>query len=204
MAPDIPLRCCNPSIIWARIVSARRAREMIGPSGRAADGARVGGCPRSLNGQSAPASGTRRCPSHPGEDGARRGSASGDSRRLGRQRPRAQAAHPQGRSAGQGTGDFRSTKKCIHARRMRIEETIRDLRSHRSGFELRCARTRCPERLEALLPVAALASFIRWRLGLAARHRQWVRHFQANTERCRTVVSIPPRALDHADGARGS
>ena len=57
-------------------------------------------------GQSAPASRTRRCLSRRGEDGARRGRASGDSRRLGRQRARAQAAHPQSRSAGEGAGDF--------------------------------------------------------------------------------------------------
>jgi len=46
-----------------------------------------------------------------------------------------------------------------------------------------------PERLEALLLVAALASFILWLLGLAAAHRQWARHFQANTERRQPVLS---------------
>ena len=70
-----------------------------------------------------------------------------------------------------------------------MEETIRDLKSHRFGFALRYARTRRPARLEALLLVAALASFILWLLGLAARDRQWARHFQANTERRRTVLS---------------
>lgn len=79
--------------------------------------------------------------------------------------------------------------KRIYAQRMQIEETIRDLKSHRFGFALRYARTRRPERLEALLLVAALASFILWLLGLAARDRQWARHFQANTERRRTVLS---------------
>ena len=79
--------------------------------------------------------------------------------------------------------------KRIYAQRMQIEETIRDLKSHRFGFALRYARTRRPERLEALLLVAALASFILWLLGLAARDRQWARHFQANTERRRPVLS---------------
>ena len=46
---------------------------------------------------------------------------------------------------------------------MQIEETIRDLKSHRFGFALRYARTKRAERLEALLLVAALASFIRKR-----------------------------------------
>ena len=79
--------------------------------------------------------------------------------------------------------------KRIYAQRMQIEETIRDLKSHRFGFALRYARTKRPERLEALLLVAALASFILWLLGLAGANRQWTRHFQANTERRRPVLS---------------
>ena len=77
----------------------------------------------------------------------------------------------------------------IYAQRMQIEETIRDLKNHRFGFALRYARTKCPERLEALLLVAALATLILWLLGLAATERQWIRHFQANTERRRPVLS---------------
>ena len=72
---------------------------------------------------------------------------------------------------------------------MQIEETIRDLKSHRCGFALRYAQTKRAERLETLLLVAALASFILWLLGLAASDRQWTRHFQANTERRRRVLS---------------
>ena len=79
--------------------------------------------------------------------------------------------------------------KRIYAQRMQIEETIRDLKSHRFGFALRYARTKRAERLEALLLVAALASFLLWLLGLAAADRQWTRHFQANTERRRPVLS---------------
>ena len=79
--------------------------------------------------------------------------------------------------------------KRIYAQRMQIEETIRDLKSHRFGFALRYARTKRPERLEALLLVAALATLILWLLGLAATDRHWVRHFQANTERRRPVLS---------------
>ena len=79
--------------------------------------------------------------------------------------------------------------KRIYAQRMQIEETIRDLKSHRFGFALRYARTKRAERLETLLLVAALASFILWLLGLTAADRQWTRHFQANTERRRPVLS---------------
>ena len=37
--------------------------------------------------------------------------------------------------------------------------------------------------------VAVLATFFLWVVGLATRARQWTRHFQANTERRRNVLS---------------
>ena len=80
--------------------------------------------------------------------------------------------------------------KRIYAQRMQIKETIRDLKCYRSGFALRYARTKRPERLEALLLIAALATLILWLLGLAASERQWHRHFQANAERRRNVPSM--------------
>ena len=79
--------------------------------------------------------------------------------------------------------------KRIYAQRMQIAETIRDLKCHRFGFALRYAQTKRPERIEALLLVAALASFVLWLLGLAVADRQWAGHFQANTERRRPVLS---------------
>lgn len=85
-----------------------------------------------------------------------------------------------------GTG---SLVKRVYTRRMQIEETFRDLKSHRWGFGLRYARTTNPVRLEVLLLVGVLATFVLWLLGLAATARQWMRHFQANTERGRTVLS---------------
>ena len=42
---------------------------------------------------------------------------------------------------------------------------------------------------QELLLISALATLILWLLGLAARERQWGRHFQANTERRRNVLS---------------
>ena len=79
--------------------------------------------------------------------------------------------------------------KRIYAQRMQTEETIRDLKSHQFGFTLRHVRTKRPERLEALLLVVAPALFILWLLGLAAADQQWARHFQANTELRRPVLS---------------
>ena len=40
-----------------------------------------------------------------------------------------------------------------------------------------------------MLLIAALATFILCLLGLAASWRQWVRHFQSNFERRRTILS---------------
>ena len=76
-----------------------------------------------------------------------------------------------------------------YARRMEIEETFRDLKNHRWGFALRYARTTRPQRLEVLLLISALASLVLWLMGLAARARHWARHFQANTDRHRDVLS---------------
>ena len=53
------------------------------------------------------------------------------------------------------------------------------------------ARSSVPERLEILLLIAVLAHFVLWLVGLAAHARGWSRHFQANTERSRPVLSLP-------------
>jgi hypothetical protein len=83
-------------------------------------------------------------------------------------------------------------KKVVraYASRMQIEEAFRDLKNHRWGSGLRYARSSVPARLEVLLLVALLAHFILWLLGLAAHARDWTRHFQANTERARPILSM--------------
>ncbi len=82
-----------------------------------------------------------------------------------------------------------SLVKRLYTRRMQIEETFRDLKNHRWGFGLRYARTASPMRLEVLLLLGVLATFVLWLLGLAATAHRWMRHFQANTERRHTVLS---------------
>ena len=74
---------------------------------------------------------------------------------------------------------------------MQIEETFRDAKSHRWGFALRYARSRSVARLEVLVFLTALAQLVFWLLGLAARSLNLARHFQANTERKRHVLSVP-------------
>lgn len=86
-----------------------------------------------------------------------------------------------------------SGKAVVRAyqKRMQIEEAFRDLKNHRWGFGLRYARSKNTKRLEILLLIAHLASILLWLCGVAGQAKQWTRHFQANTERKRTVLSIP-------------
>jgi hypothetical protein len=79
--------------------------------------------------------------------------------------------------------------KRLYAQRMQIEETFRDAKCHRWGFGLRYARCNNAKRIEILLLLAALAALVLWLIGLAARSLNLARHFQANTERKKPVLS---------------
>lgn len=78
---------------------------------------------------------------------------------------------------------------AIYRTRMQIEETFRDLKSHRYGWSLEDVRCRTPARIDVLLLIAALATIVMHALGLAARHLKLDRGLQANTERARHVFS---------------
>lgn len=85
-----------------------------------------------------------------------------------------------------------SANRVVRAyeKRMQIEETFRDLKSHRWGYGLQYARSRSTQRLENLLLITTLATLATWLVGLAAKANGWMRHFQANTESRRPVLSI--------------
>lgn len=74
--------------------------------------------------------------------------------------------------------------------RMQIEETFRDLKSHRWGYGLQYARSRSTERLANLLLLTTLATLVTWLAGLAAKAMDLTRHFQANTVSDRAVLSV--------------
>ena len=88
------------------------------------------------------------------------------------------------------TPGMTKTVMNLYRKRMQIEETFRDLKDDRWGFGLALARSRHRKRREMLLLIAALATWALWLLGLAARARRWQRHFQANTESRRDVLSV--------------
>ena len=77
----------------------------------------------------------------------------------------------------------------IYRARMQIEESFRDLKCARFGLALAYHRSRRTERLRVLLLIAALALLVLWLIGTAARQRGIARHYQANTERRRVVLS---------------
>lgn len=78
----------------------------------------------------------------------------------------------------------------LYRLRMKIEESFRDIKSHRFGFALRLARARRITRMHVLLLIAALATLVAILAGLVTKARGWTRHFQANTERREPVLSL--------------
>lgn len=78
----------------------------------------------------------------------------------------------------------------IFARRMRIEQTFRDVKNFRWGWSLRHCGSRSRQRLELLLLVGALALLVQQIVGRAAENLELAREHQANTERRRRVLSI--------------
>lgn len=77
----------------------------------------------------------------------------------------------------------------LYAQRMQIEETFRDLKSHRYGYAMDYSRSRDRKRLETLRMVGALGMWLQCLVGLAAVAKGLARDFQANTEKRRTVLS---------------
>jgi hypothetical protein len=77
----------------------------------------------------------------------------------------------------------------VYRLRMQIEETFRDLKSTRWGYALDYTRSRSALRLENLLWLTTLATLATWLVGMAAEAADLMRHYQANTERKRRVLS---------------
>jgi Transposase DDE domain len=84
------------------------------------------------------------------------------------------------------------TKKVVkkYSTRMQIEEGFRDLKSSRYGFGFENAYSKTPARIEILLLVAMLASFIAWLTGYLAEKNGLHLQFQSNTVKNRRVLSL--------------
>lgn len=86
--------------------------------------------------------------------------------------------------------------------RMKIEESFRDLKSHRFGFGLNNTGTKTKERLEVLLLISNIAVLVAWLIGKIVV--SYGRHYayQANTTKTRRVLStffIGCRAIKKPD-----
>jgi len=78
---------------------------------------------------------------------------------------------------------------ALYAKRMQIEETFRDAKSHRFGWSLGDVRLSTHHRVAALLVLAALALVVVTLIGMGAERRGTHRAYQANT-RERRVLSF--------------
>ncbi|ALX92437.1 MULTISPECIES: IS4 family transposase [unclassified Serratia (in: enterobacteria)] len=77
----------------------------------------------------------------------------------------------------------------LYSRRMQIEQNFRDEKSPRFGYGLRLSRSQGWGRLAVLSVVAAMASLVMWLTGYMAEKKQLHRHYQANSEKGRRILS---------------
>lgn len=84
------------------------------------------------------------------------------------------------------------SKKIIklYEKRMQIEEEFRDTKSHRYGFGLRYSLSNIGRRLEILLLIAALATFMCWLISLSALRKKQQLDYQSNSIKTGGVLSI--------------
>ncbi len=78
----------------------------------------------------------------------------------------------------------------LYRLRMQVEESFRDLKSHRFGLGLNYHRSSSATRLQMLLLIANLAFIVLWLLGLATVFSGQHYQFQANSIRHKRVLSI--------------
>lgn len=78
----------------------------------------------------------------------------------------------------------------IYRQRMRIEENFRDTKSQRDGFGLNESRTACVKRMNVLLLIGALATFICWLSGLYIENKGAAASYQAHSAKFKNVLSL--------------
>ena len=78
----------------------------------------------------------------------------------------------------------------IYKKRTQIEEGFRDLKSSRYGFSFEDSHSKKRERIEILLLIGSLASFIAWLIGWAMEKSKQHYQFQSNTVKTRRVLSL--------------
>jgi Transposase DDE domain len=89
----------------------------------------------------------------------------------------------------------------LYAKRMQIEETFRDAKSHRFGWFLGTVRLSTPARVAVLLALAALAYLVTTLIGMAVERSGRHRAYQANTVKRRvlSLLALATTALHRAE-----
>lgn len=90
----------------------------------------------------------------------------------------------------------------LYAQRMRIEESFRDTKNLRWGQGLEITRSRSAERLQILLLVGHLASFVQRLIGEAAKQRQLALQFSPTNRQSRPQISVLTLARRLLDAPR--
>lgn len=78
----------------------------------------------------------------------------------------------------------------LYSKRMQIEQNFRDDKSQRYGFSWRLSKSVGVKRISALCLIAFVATLALWLIGFEAERRQLHYQFQANTRKCRRVLSF--------------
>lgn len=78
----------------------------------------------------------------------------------------------------------------LYRQRMRIEENIRDTKCPHYGLGLKDSLTRCPQRMNILLLIAALATFAAWLAGLFIQSSGKAADFQAHSAKVTNALSL--------------
>lgn len=77
----------------------------------------------------------------------------------------------------------------FYKKRMQIEESFRDLKSHRFGIGGRYARTECINRWNVKMLLASIVQIIYWVIGVVAHSQNFQKYFQANTVKNKKIFS---------------
>lgn len=78
---------------------------------------------------------------------------------------------------------------ALYTKRMQIEESFRDLKSHQFGLAARYIRTRCVYRWGVKMLLAAIVQITYWVIGIIGHSQGMQRIFQANTVKDKKVFS---------------
>lgn len=110
--------------------------------------------------------------------------------RAGRDGCRRSAKEPWILATNLSSEQYSTTQIILYySKRMQIEESFRDLKSHQFGLSARYIRTRCLYRWGVKMLLAAIVQIMFWVIGVIGHSQGFQRVFQANTVKDKKVFS---------------